>query len=265
MSIKTFCSTLSKVWLQPEKRLVVKKHFFEKNFVKETRNLSRLRDIPNIVQTTKFSNDDFKDSFTLVLQYNGQDLLEFKKANDIDEVRAKNMFRQMVQILFTLEENGFKHRDVKTENFVIDTNNVITLIDVVTVTHQTDSFYNEREGTPFYMSPEALFQKYHGEKSDVWSLGVVFYTLLFDTYPHRSLQEVVLGGSDFSALLRKRLHSTISSDLKDLLVGMLRVEASARLSFKEVLEHSWFQDKKRSAAVMTIDTVDDHINKKVKT
>lgn len=263
MSIKTFCSTLSKVWLLPEKRLVVKKHFFEKNFAKETRNLSRLRDIQNIVQTTKFSNDDFKDSFTLLLQYSGQDLLEFKKANDIDEVRAKNMFRQMVQILFTLEENGFKHRDVKTENFVIDTNNVITLIDVVTVTHQTDSFYNEREGTPFYMSPETLFQKYHGEKSDVWSLGVVFHTLLFNTYPHRSLQEVV-PGSDFSALLRKRLQSTISSDLKDLLVGMLRVEASARLSFKEVLEHSWFQHKKRSAAVMTIDTV-DHINKKVKT
>ena len=39
-------------------------------------------------------------------------------------------------------------------------------------------------GTPIYMSPQVLKQKSYSNKTDIWSLGVVYYELLFGKLPY---------------------------------------------------------------------------------
>jgi serine/threonine-protein kinase ULK2 len=44
-------------------------------------------------------------------------------------------------------------------------------------------------GTPIYMSPQVLSQKQYTSKTDVWSLGVMFYELLFGKLPYSGYTE----------------------------------------------------------------------------
>lgn len=44
-------------------------------------------------------------------------------------------------------------------------------------------------GTPIYMSPQVLKQKSYTEKTDVWSLGVLYYELLFGKLPYHGYSE----------------------------------------------------------------------------
>lgn len=44
-------------------------------------------------------------------------------------------------------------------------------------------------GTPIYMSPQVLKQKQYTAKTDVWSMGVIFYELLFGRLPYNGTNE----------------------------------------------------------------------------
>lgn len=48
----------------------------------------------------------------------------------------------------------------------------------------SDEELTDQKGSPVYMSPESLTGKpYCGKKSEIWSLGVIFYTLLYGQFP----------------------------------------------------------------------------------
>ena len=57
-------------------------------------------------------------------------------------------------------------------------------------------------GTPIYMSPQVLSQKQYTSKTDVWSLGVMFFELLFGKLPYSGFSEQDL----YRNILRGPLH-----------------------------------------------------------
>ena len=79
---------------------------------------------------------------------------------------------------------GIIHRDLKPANVLVD-KDTFKICDFGFA-----KFFNEAGkmaktfvGTPIYMSPQVLCQKPYTTKTDIWSLGVMFYELLFGKLP----------------------------------------------------------------------------------
>lgn len=99
-------------------------------------------------------------------------------------------------------------------------------------------------GTPMYMSPQALKHKPYTNKSDVWSLGIVFYEMLFNKTPWLGNAEDEL----YRNINSKPLYiPSCSKWSTTILKGMLEVEEANRWGWERVFE---FVDKPGDFAEM---------------
>ena len=106
-----------------------------------------------------------------------------------------------------------------------------------------------RAGTPEYVAPEVLAQaSYDGKAADVWSCGVVLYTLLTGGFPFRDPQEqgmnpVVLLQRLFPRIMagNYEMPPGLSPECQSLLKAMLNVDAAQRIPASQILQHPWLQ------------------------
>ena len=97
-----------------------------------------------------------------------------------------------------------------------------------------------RCGTPVYIAPEILREgTYDGIMADVWSVGVVLYTMIYGDFPFRSntIQEL----EQQIVNINYNLPEDTSEELRDLISRMLTI-SSLRISIAEIYEHPWLQD-----------------------
>lgn len=103
-----------------------------------------------------------------------------------------------------------------------------------------DDSLSDKHGCPAYVSPEILNANgcYSGKAADVWSLGVMLYTILVGRYPFHDVEP----GSLFSKIRRGHFNvpETLTPKAKCLIRSILRREPAERLTSREVLEHPWF-------------------------
>ncbi|KPP70564.1 hypothetical protein Z043_110594, partial [Scleropages formosus] len=155
--------------------------------------LSRLQH-PNIVKVLEvFENETF---FQMVMEKHGEgvDLFEFIERQPLlDEPLASYIFRQLVAAVSYLRGKGILHRDIKDENIIIDTQFHIQLIDFGSATRmEPGKLFQVFCGTLEYCSPEVLNGKpYEGPELEMWSLGVLLYTLLFSEVPFFDVEETL--------------------------------------------------------------------------
>ena len=91
--------------------------------------------------------------------------------------------KQLLSAINHCHANGVIHRDIKHENIMITDTNQVRLIDFgLSMIKQKRKLIHERAGTAYYMAPEVLNGNYN-EKADLWSLGVLLYTLVCGYMP----------------------------------------------------------------------------------
>jgi len=97
-------------------------------------------------------------------------------------------------------------------------------------------------GSPIYMCPEILNGSTYSTKSDVWSMGILFYQMLFGKTPHRagSLEELILKVNKKVIRFPQKLNN---EKYQILLEKMLKYNAEERISWKEIFEDELFNPK----------------------
>jgi len=210
------------------------------NFKKEIDILKKI-DHSNIIKLYDVI-DTTKQLLIIMELATGISLLNYLKAKPnrrMDESETKEIFYQIIKAITYLHSKNIVHRDVKLENIIID-NKYIKIIDFGFATfHQTNKL-NFFCGTPSYMPPEIIQKKeYLGPPADVWSCGILLYTLLCGVFPFRATNEKEL----FSKIIKGSfiLPEYLSQESKNLISKILNVNVSGRPLINEVLNDPWFE------------------------
>nr|XP_046229142.1 MAP/microtubule affinity-regulating kinase 3-like isoform X2 [Scatophagus argus] len=194
---------------------------------------------PNIVKL--FEVIETEKTLYLVMEYaSGGEVFDYLVAHGrMKEKEARAKFRQIVSAVQYCHQKHIVHRDLKAENLLLDADMNIKIADFgfsneFTVGGKLDTFC----GSPPYAAPE-LFQgkKYDGPEVDVWSLGVILYTLVsgslpFDGQNLKELRERVLRG-------KYRIPFYMSTDCENLLKRFLVLNPGKRGTLEQIMKDRW--------------------------
>ncbi len=159
-------------------------------FIREIEVTMKLRH-PNIVQTLDFGIDKNSEIFFAVQEFvDGKTLDEFlliKKR--FSENEAVNIIGQVAQGLAYANSYHIVHRDLKPANLMVNTQGIIKIADFGLAKDKTLESITQTGcilGTPAYMSPEqARGEMVNDIRSDIYSLGIVFFELLTGEVPFK--------------------------------------------------------------------------------
>ncbi|XP_068072164.1 serine/threonine-protein kinase MARK2 isoform X26 [Danio rerio] len=202
--------------------------------------IMKLLNHPNIVKL--FEVIETEKTLYLVMEYaSGGEVFDYLVAHGrMKEKEARAKFRQIVSAVQYCHQKCIVHRDLKAENLLLDADMNIKIADFgfsneFTLGNKLDTFC----GSPPYAAPE-LFQgkKYDGPEVDVWSLGVILYTLVsgslpFDGQNLKELRERVLRG-------KYRIPFYMSTDCENLLKKFLVLNPTKRGSLEQqIMKDRW--------------------------
>ncbi|KAI0071312.1 Pkinase-domain-containing protein [Panus rudis PR-1116 ss-1] len=155
-----------------------------------------------------------------------------------EEVRV--LFGQLCLAVAYVHGKGIVHRDLKLENVLLDERCRVKLGDFgFTREFERGSLLETFCGTTGYASPEMLLaKKYTGPEVDIWSLGVILYTLLTGTLPFDDDDDSVMRDKVIQGHFEDP--EWLSNDVRDLIKKILVVDPTKRLSIAQILSHPWF-------------------------
>ena len=240
---------------------------------------------------------DTQSNLFLICEYiQGINILDYMRKNEFKENNIKKIFYQIVKGINYLQLQNICHRDIKLENILIVNNNnnnnnnnkekdinknnnnnnnnkeeiTVKIIDFgFSVKFNNKNTYdNFFCGTPNYMSPEIVKKnKYIPFYSDIWSLGILLYTMLYKHFPfHGNSEEelfdsIICDDVEFDDDYEEEYDSEennnsdnndnndnnnnnekISNRAKDLIIKILKKKPEDRPSTEEILLDEWFED-----------------------
>jgi eukaryotic-like serine/threonine-protein kinase len=151
---------------------------------------------------------------------------------------------QVVESLYYFHTKGFVHCDVKPDNLLISRDGEIKLIDftisikVKTGWSKLFSKAAQVQGTRSYMSPEQIRNQSLDPRSDVYSLGCVFYELVTGKLPFTASSPNELLSKHLSAQVPSALvaNENVSNEFNALIKAMMAKEVKDRLEMWDVLK-----------------------------
>ncbi|ORX75219.1 kinase-like protein [Anaeromyces robustus] len=209
--------------------------------------------IPTEIHILKYITENFPHPYVLRLLNTWEDnyyyYLEFESQNVIDlfecidnrrfttEAQVKKIFYRIVQGVQHLHHINIVHRDIKDENILIRTDDdTVEIIDFGSSAYVKEGKkFDKFCGTGGYAAPEVLSgQKYDGPPQDIWSLGILLYTMIYGSNPFRTLDQIITSEVQFPVI--------VSSGSHDLMCRMLNRDFKKRPNIDEVINHPWFDD-----------------------
>jgi len=206
---------------------------------------------PNIMQIFEFYED--KKNFYIITEFcEGGELFDkVVEKGTFKEDEGAWIMKQLISAINYIHSNKIVHRDLKPENILLDTkkNNIIKIIDWGTARFfdkDKNKKMNKISGTPYYIAPEVLFEKYD-EKCDVWSCGVIMYILLcgYPPFNGETDNEILAKIKSGKFTFPEEEWGTLSNESKDLIKCMLEFDPKKRYSASQCLSHSWLTENNK--------------------
>ena len=209
--------------------------------VKNEINILKQIDNENVMKL--YEVIDTQSNLYLVLEYiNGTNLLEIiknEKYHYIKESRAKKIFLKVVSGIGYCHQINIYHRDIKLENILVLKDDSVKIIDFgFGIICKADAYQKLFCGTKSYMPPEIVKkEKYIASYSDIWSLGVLFYAMLFGVFPFRGKDEDELFEKITEAKVIFPDYNPISDKTKELFEKIFVINPSDRISIDEIINY----------------------------
>uniref|UniRef100_A0A8C9LNW6 non-specific serine/threonine protein kinase n=1 Tax=Piliocolobus tephrosceles TaxID=591936 RepID=A0A8C9LNW6_9PRIM len=209
---------------------------------------------PNII-TLKDVYDDGKHVYLVTELMRGGELLDkILRQKFFSEREASFVLHTIGKTVEYLHSQGVVHRDLKPSNilYVDESGNPECLRICDFGFAKQLRAENGLLMTPCYtanfVAPEVLKRQGYDEGCDIWSLGILLYTMLagytpFANGPSDTPEEILtrIGSGKFT--LSGGNWNTVSETAKDLVSKMLHVDPHQRLTAKQVLQHPWVTQK----------------------
>ncbi|XP_070299851.1 ribosomal protein S6 kinase alpha-4 [Salvelinus sp. IW2-2015] len=230
----------------------------EVNTQREIAALRQCEAHPNIVKLHEVYTDQFHTYLVMELLRGGELLERIKKKKLFGESEASQLLRSLVSAVGFMHEAGVVQRDLKPENVLFADEGEDSVLKVIdfgfarlcpagSAPLQTPCF------TLQYAAPELFHSTGYDQACDLWSLGVILYTMLSGQVPFQSKQQQRAGMTssyavdimhkikegDFS--LAGEAWKGVSGEAKELVKGLLTVDPERRLKLSALRENSWLQ------------------------
>ncbi|CAF2327643.1 unnamed protein product [Rotaria sp. Silwood2] len=225
------------------KREVFKRNYLRANLRREASMMQRMSH-KNIVQLHEVMETE--NSYYIVMDLvQGNEFVKYlTKRKQLDENETRKYIRQIVSAVEHMHRARVIHRDIKLQNFMLDQNSDIIIIDFgLSNCLDEKGFLTTQCGSPAYAAPEIFAHQEYGPAVDVWSIGVNMYAMLMGKLPfkveHRSrnlakLHACILKGCE--------IPNTLSRDCQDLLSRLLEPSPTKRITISEILRHPFLTD-----------------------
>lgn len=158
----------------------------QKRFIREAKAAALLNH-PNIVTIFDLGRDEATGSDFIAMEFvQGKTLDQYlSEKGKLGYKEAAAIIRQVASGLDYAHGHGIVHRDIKPGNLFIKDDGTVKIMDfgIARLSTSTLTQTGAMVGTPAYMAPERIMGKKSDSRSDIFSLGVVFYELLTGKRP----------------------------------------------------------------------------------
>lgn len=201
----------------------------------------------NVVKLVEYFEDDFNVYIVLELCSYGT-LSKFLKSKKItiNEDHIKYLFSKIIYGLKYIHSQKIIHRDLKNANILLSEKDFSPKIcDFGLSMNYSDKHERKKIcGTPNFMAPELIIKKNYSYPIDIWSLGIILYSMVYKRYPF----EAETSADIYKQILEFEKLSLpespkISSDLENLLHSMLNPNPKERIKLSKILCHDFLKLK----------------------
>lgn len=216
---------------------------------------------PNIIHLFHLEIDS--NNWYLFMPYYELTLFDYleeliNNSSYLTEKAAYNIFRQLFGTIKFCHECRIVHRDIKLENIMLVNTNPVKIVVIdfgysVMVPPPPPKFSHienyciltDYPGTYHYAAPELFGDKpYNGYAADVWSMGIVLYSILYNALPFyaecrkKNIQRIRKRKMKFKD------NPVVSAECKHLMKKMLKKNPKKRITTKGIQHHVWFANNK---------------------
>jgi len=191
-----------------------------------------------------------KDKFYIVtdLATGGELFDRICELGKFTEADARNNMREILSAVDYLHDHDIVHRDLKPENLLFVTPSptsslVLADFGIAKMLETKDELLLSMAGSFGYAAPEIMQRKGHGKPADIWSLGVITYTILCGYTPFRSetIDDLIAEMNRDSIVFHSRYWGDVSEEAKSFIRRLLSLNPAARPTSKQALQDPWIK------------------------